>query len=117
MMIEIGRLSLERGAYCVQTSPAYSTLSFKKKLVIIPGLKYSHEIIMDPEFRDTFIIPRPSTDYVMFVEMLPKDFIGTRDQLRRMLKLIAKALEEEFQNDLPPWRSYKALLASYSLAE
>ncbi|CAL9201418.1 unnamed protein product [Musa hybrid cultivar] len=76
------------------------------------GARYIVDINLAAEFE----IARPTTDYVMLLRVLPTVFVGSRDLLERVVKLMCAAATESIRGagmHVPPWRRREYVRAKW----
>ncbi|XP_022721061.1 uncharacterized protein LOC111278700 [Durio zibethinus] len=71
--------------------------------VNINGIRY----IVEVNLRGEFEIARPTTCYASLLEDIPPIFVGKTKELKRIVKLMCKAMRESMESrdmHVPPWR-------------
>jgi len=75
-------------------------------------------IIIDCNFRSSFVVARSSYYYSKIVEELPEVFVGNEDRLRLLVAFMSEQLKRNFETtrmDCPPWRDTRSLLNTWAL--
>lgn len=77
-------------------------------------------LIVDPRFKEQFLIAHPTTDYEAVLEAIPQVFVGTLSKLEAAVKVICREMTRAFQEmglSLPPWRTLSATMSKWSPAQ
>ena len=75
-------------------------------------------IIIDKHFRDFFKLPNPSSAYLRKWSTLPDAFFGNKIVLKKFIQIMSKHISKEYRDvvtEIPPWRRYPNMMASYGL--
>lgn len=73
-------------------------------------------VIIDPNFRDQFVISRPTEKYEKILSFLPRIFIGGWALLFNQVLVITREMTESFKQNkisLPPWRRQNSILSKW----
>ncbi len=73
-------------------------------------------VIIDPNFRDQFVISRPTEKYEKILSFLPRIFIGGWALLFNQVLVISAEMTESFKQNkfsLPPWRRQNSILSKW----
>lgn len=76
----------------------------------------SEEVIIDPTFRDNFVIAHPSPRYSAALEALPPVFIGTLSTVQPLVELLCAEMALAFKEAgivMPPWRSLRSMMTKW----
>lgn len=76
----------------------------------------SREIVVQPDFKNHFVLPVMTERYRNVLKLLPDVFVGGRPQLRSLLGLVCGEMEENFKGhhrEVPPWRLLKSTLSKW----
>lgn len=74
------------------------------------------EVIIDPTFRDNFVIAHPSPRYSAALEALPPVFIGTLSTVQPLVELLCAEMALAFKEAgivMPPWRSLRSMMTKW----
>ncbi len=78
------------------------------------------EYIVDPSFKDHFVVQNPTARYTAVLALVPDTVvIASRQQLLRAVAFLATELQRCFDARrvaLPPWRRLKSLLSKWEAA-
>lgn len=75
-------------------------------------------LVIDPEFREQFLLPNPTARYQVVLSLLPRAFVGTYDRLQRLAGWACTEMQGSVQaggSRLPPWRSLAHVLNKWRL--
>jgi uncharacterized protein (TIGR01615 family) len=78
--------------------------------------RYAEEIIIDPTFRDNFVIAHPSARYSAVLEALPLVFIGTLSKVQPLVEALCSEMSLAFKAAgivMPPWRSLRSMMTKW----
>jgi uncharacterized protein (TIGR01615 family) len=112
---------VKKRGYTIQgvTLSNYITKRFYRLSNNYALMKYRNDMfIIDINFKDTFIIARPTKEYADICEKLPHVFVGTRQELFACVSFLCAKMKESFkQSDLhiPPWRNVNSILSKWRL--
>jgi len=73
-------------------------------------------VIIDPNFRDQFVISRPTEKYEKILSFVPRIFIGDWALLFNQVLVISGEMTESFKEkkiSLPPWRRQNSILSKW----
>lgn len=76
----------------------------------------AEEVIIDPTFRDNFVIAHPSPRYSAALEALPHVFIGTLSTVQPLVELLCAEMALAFKEAgivMPPWRSLRSMMTKW----
>jgi uncharacterized protein (TIGR01615 family) len=76
----------------------------------------AEEIVIDPTFRDNFIIAHPSARYSAVLDALPPVFIGTLSKVQPLVELLCAEMALAFKEAgivMPPWRSLRSMMTKW----
>jgi len=74
------------------------------------------EIIIDPTFREQFIIAHPSPRYSAVLDALPPVFIGTPSKVQPLVEFLCSEMVTAFNAAgivVPPWRSLRSMMTKW----
>lgn len=74
------------------------------------------ELVVDPYFRDQFILARRDEEYNSFMATVPQLFVGTREMLRASIRVVSDLMSQAMKRvelSPPPWRDVHALLSKW----
>lgn len=77
---------------------------------------HREEIIIDPTFKESFIIAHPSARYTAALEALPPVFIGTLRTVQPLVELLCAEMALAFKEAgivMPPWRSLRSMMTKW----
>lgn len=77
-------------------------------------------VIIDPRFREQFLIAHPSPKYEMVLKAVPTVFIGSSERLDTLVRLLCDQMSTAFKSQalpLPPWRTIKAMRSKWSITQ
>ncbi|CAN0898028.1 hypothetical protein LINGRAHAP2_LOCUS19473 [Linum grandiflorum] len=73
----------------------------------------NHRYIVDLEFAPQFEIARPSAQYQRLMESLPNVFVGSVEDLKRIVRTMSDAARKSLKSrglSLPPWRKNRYMI-------
>jgi uncharacterized protein (TIGR01615 family) len=76
----------------------------------------AEEIVIDPTFKDNFIIAHPSVRYAAVLDALPPVFIGTLSKVQPLVELLCAEMALAFKEAgivMPPWRSLRSMMTKW----
>ncbi|KAI8472883.1 MAG: hypothetical protein J3K34DRAFT_519420 [Monoraphidium minutum] len=76
-------------------------------------------LIVEPCFREQFLIAHPTPAYQALLDAVPLCFVGTAGRLEAAVGLLSRAMSAAFRGRglaVPPWRSKAALLSKWAPA-
>lgn len=80
----------------------------------------NQEFIVDPSFKDHFVVQNPTTRYAAILNLVPDTVVvAPRRQLLRAVALLATELQRCFEArkvPLPPWRRLSSLMSKWVAA-
>lgn len=83
----------------------------------LPAFQYlSEPLIIDPSFKDQFVIAHPTEDYEALLKALPACFVGTVGRLEAVVGIMCGEMAAAFEArglPLPPWRGEQAMLSKW----
>lgn len=74
------------------------------------------QCFIDPNFKDQFLIGKPTETYQFLLEILPTVFIGTPLRLQSLIDFVYLEIAQAYcqqQLPVPPWRSHRVLLGRW----
>jgi uncharacterized protein (TIGR01615 family) len=74
------------------------------------------DIIVDPNFKEQFLIPQPTRSYTAVLEMLPEEFVGTAARLLPLVEVLCREMSAAFEEigmSCPPWRQAKSMISKW----
>ena len=74
------------------------------------------QFIIDPKFREQFLIAHPTARYSAMLEALPEVFTGTDSQLAGVVEVLCAELSRAFKINgdiLPPWRQFTSMISKW----
>ena len=74
------------------------------------------QCFIDPNFKDQFLIGKPTETYQLLLEILPNVFIGTPLRLQSLIDFVYLEIAQAYcqqQLPVPPWRSHRVLLGRW----
>lgn len=77
------------------------------------------DYIVDPSFRDNFLLHEPTRRYAALLETLPDVLVAPHSTLECIIRFMALELSHSFTArgiSLPPWRRSKSLLSKWQQA-
>jgi uncharacterized protein (TIGR01615 family) len=78
--------------------------------------RYAEEVIIDPTFRDNFVIAHPSARYSAVLDALPLVFIGTLSKVQPLVEALCSEMALAFKAAgivMPPWRSLRSMMTKW----
>ncbi|GMH35866.1 hypothetical protein BSKO_03734 [Bryopsis sp. KO-2023] len=97
---------------CLETL-RHSYLVIKMPFSLKNGLD---EVIVDPGFRQQFVIAQPTEEYQNMLEKLPSTFVGPIGALWNVAGWVCEQLEKSFLKSgrlVPPWRRSGSILSKW----
>lgn len=76
------------------------------------GISY----IVEPAFKEQFVISQPTDDYERVLEGLPAEYVGTASRLIPVVQTLCKELSLSFESrnlTVPPWRRTGSVLSKW----
>jgi len=73
------------------------------------------EVLVDPMFREQFVVARPSPRYARLLELVPQVFVGTRAHMVAGIRLMCPEMHASLTSaglDMPPWRYASRMIES-----
>ncbi|WIA41884.1 hypothetical protein OEZ86_009207 [Tetradesmus obliquus] len=107
----VGALSTAAAAAGLFKSPSNTVIVIK----FDPQFGYA-DIIVDPFFTDAFIQQPATPTYSQLLSQLPRAFVGTAVELRRVVALLTQQSMRAYASKgaaCPPWRRFDAMLARW----
>lgn len=95
------------------------TIRWHHSFIVCTGrLDGSHtcHCFVDPNFKDQFLIGKPTETYRFLLEILPNVFIGTPLRLQSLIDFVYLEIAQAYcqqQLTVPPWRSHRVLLSRW----
>lgn len=83
---------------------------------ILCGSDQDVQIYVDINFQEQFMVAQPSEHYHALLESVPASFVGTRQQLLTLVKVISAELQFSFERSgmaVPPWRQVAAQMTKW----
>lgn len=77
------------------------------------------EYLVEPHFRDQFVIQSPTERYSEVLHMLPEEYVGPVDRLMDLIAIVCKEMADAFATTgrlLPPWRSCERVQSKWKEA-
>ncbi|GLI70508.1 hypothetical protein VaNZ11_015416 [Volvox africanus] len=74
------------------------------------------EFIVEPRFREHFLIPHPTEEYSDLLEKAPDVFVGIGSRLVPIVQVLCEAMADSFERKaltLPPWRRTQSMLSKW----
>ena len=74
------------------------------------------QVVVEPRFKDQFVIANPTRTYETLLELVPETFVGVATDLMAALDILCKEMRTAFQETgrpLPPWRRKKSLASKW----
>lgn len=74
------------------------------------------EYIVEPRFREQFLISHPTEEYSELLEHVPDVFVGTSSRLIPVVQVLCAEMADSFQIKnltLPPWRRTQSMLSKW----
>ena len=72
--------------------------------------------VVDPNFRDQFVIARTTSQYNKVMQAVPRMFLGRGKRLVSVVQLLCAEISTAFTEqglETPPWRKKKAMLSKW----
>jgi uncharacterized protein (TIGR01615 family) len=95
---------------------SFSSLRHEYVSINLDGSEY----IVDPSFKDHFVVQNPTTRYAAILALVPETVVvASRQQVLRAVTFLATELQRCFEArkvSLPPWRRLKSLLSKWEVA-
>jgi uncharacterized protein (TIGR01615 family) len=92
---------------------SFSSLRHEYISINLDGQEY----IVDPSFKEHFVVQNPTTRYAAILDLIPATVVvASRQQLTRAVAFLATELQRCFEArkvSLPPWRRLKSLLSKW----
>lgn len=73
-------------------------------------------LVVEPRFRDQFVIAHPTPAYQALLEAVPQCFVGTMERLEAVVSLLCDEMAAAFKEQglaIPPWRTKQANLSKW----
>jgi uncharacterized protein (TIGR01615 family) len=73
-------------------------------------------LVVEPSFRDQFVIAHPTPAYTELLAAVPLCFVGTVQRLEAAVTLLCQEMAAAFKQQglpIPPWRTKKAMLSKW----
>lgn len=73
-------------------------------------------VIVEPRFKDQFVIANPTKTYEELLELIPDAFVGSLTDLMAAVDVVCKEMRAAFLatgRPLPPWRRKKSLASKW----
>uniref|UniRef100_A0A7S1SQA7 Uncharacterized protein n=1 Tax=Tetraselmis chuii TaxID=63592 RepID=A0A7S1SQA7_9CHLO len=106
-------------AVCVDTPGSQFQVGLKHSFITCTppdGIEDQARRIVDPAFREQFVIASPSPRYDRILEALPETFVGTFETLKLIIDIVALEMTASFNFQMmptPPWRRVRALYSKW----
>lgn len=74
------------------------------------------EIVVEPSFREQFLILNPTARYCQILGLVPEVYVGTVKRLEDLVQLLCKEMARAFTSKgrtLPPWRRSKSVISRW----
>jgi uncharacterized protein (TIGR01615 family) len=74
-------------------------------------------LVVEPRFRDQFVIAQPTRAYEALLEAVPPCFVGTAARLEAVVAFLCEEMAGAFKQQglaVPPWRSKQATLSKWA---
>lgn len=75
-----------------------------------------HQCVIDPQFRDQFLLGKHNVEYENLLEFVPLEFVGSALRLQAIVSVICAQMTKVYQElgiTLPPWRRPRAVLGKW----
>lgn len=72
-------------------------------------------VLVDPVFREQFVVARPSESYTRLLSFVPEVFVGTRAHMIAGVRLLCPEMRASLEAaglDVPPWRTTERMVAA-----
>lgn len=72
--------------------------------------------VVDPNFRDQFVIARTTYHYEKVMDCVPQTFVGRGKKLLPTVQLLCSEMSVAFaqqQLEMPPWRKRKSMMSKW----
>lgn len=80
------------------------------------GWEEDAELVVEPNFRDHFLIQSPTTRYKQVLSMIPEEYVGPLHRLADLVQLLCREMASSFSSSgrvLPPWRHYQSMVSRW----
>lgn len=104
-----------QGAACLQNL-RHSFLILSPSAHSNSSLQHTEEIVIDPSFRENFIIAHPSPRYCAVLDVVPVVFIGTLSSVQPLVAVLCAEMAMAFKEAgsvMPPWRSLRSMMTKW----
>ena len=85
-------------------------------LVVVPSEGCPKQVVVEPRFKDQFVIANPTRAYETLLDLVPETFVGTVTDLMAAVDVLCKEMSTSFRRTgrpLPPWRRKKSLASKW----
>lgn len=85
-------------------------------LVVVPSEGCPKQVVVEPRFKDQFVIANPTRAYETLLDLVPETFVGTVTDLMAAVDVLCKEMSTSFRRmgrPLPPWRRKKSLASKW----
>jgi uncharacterized protein (TIGR01615 family) len=101
----------------------------KHKFIVCVGFHDVHKeeptkvatpILVEPKFREHFLVANTTQSYESLLQALPTIFVGTADRLEMVVSVLAHEMRLAFESQgrtLPPWRTKEAMMSKWAPSE
>ena len=75
-----------------------------------------HQCVIDPQFRDQFLLGKHNVEYENLLRFVPLEFVGSALRLQTIVSVICAQMTKVYQElgiSLPPWRRPRAVLGKW----
>lgn len=75
-----------------------------------------HQCVIDPQFRDQFLLGKQNIEYDNLLRVVPLEFVGSALRLQAIVSVICAQMTKVYQDlgiSLPPWRRPRAVLGKW----
>lgn len=75
-----------------------------------------HQCVIDPQFRDQFLLGKHNVEYEDLLRFVPPEFVGSALRLQAIVSVICAQMTKVYQElgiSLPPWRRPRAVLGKW----
>lgn len=121
LLAELQRAGLAASVCHSRGSGTAGLLSFRHTFLQVFGgddESNSQPLIVEPQLREEFQIVRPTPQYQRLLDALPREFVGSSQQLTSLVEFMSERMAESFRQRgmcSPPWRQVKSMLLKWEL--
>lgn len=91
-------------------------MNLRNVFLIVDCEEEREHYVIDPHFRDNFVIPRPTRRYEWVLDDVPEEVVLPLDRLKPLVTLLCHEMSRSFANMsmmLPPWRRESSILSKW----